>query len=177
MFMAVFSAVTVTDLLLSSFFSFTPQECNIMILTNARLDEEKMPNAPKNGMIINNTVCDPLFYYPLLIKSPSCGHLAYYTVPPISILQDSILIIQRCAKFELSLIHSLSSSRFYRKKYFNGREVLEHLDGCHWNLAVVWHEYKVSTERCICWKWAGEFNECSVHVLSSLHTRIQNKPC
>lgn len=40
---------------------FTPQECNIKMLTNARLDKKKQPDGPKNGMIMNNTVnhCDP----------------------------------------------------------------------------------------------------------------------
>lgn len=41
--------------------SFSLQECNVKMLTNAILHKKKQPDGPKNGMMINKTVdlCDP----------------------------------------------------------------------------------------------------------------------
>lgn len=64
-FMLVYSCICSSyykrvNVVIIFFVHFSPQECNIRMLTNAKL-KKKQPDAPENGMIINNTVnqCDP----------------------------------------------------------------------------------------------------------------------
>lgn len=87
------------------FVSFSPQECNVRMLTNARLYKKKQPDAPENGMI--NVILSRLHL--LSVWGPSCGHLAYWLGPTISIRLDLIFILQIFVQSELPLITSLFS--------------------------------------------------------------------